>query len=81
MFDHNFRGSFSLVHDDVPTVYIVPTVPAIPAPHWDDVIVISSDEEYSSDEKYSSDDEKYGIPEDDAVPDVPAVPWDDVIVI
>ncbi|GJT76641.1 hypothetical protein Tco_1043366 [Tanacetum coccineum] len=58
-----------LVPDDVPTV------PAIPAPHWDDVIVISSDEEYSSD------DEKYGIPEDDDVPAVPTVPWDDVIGI
>ncbi|GKG62215.1 hypothetical protein Tco_0632119, partial [Tanacetum coccineum] len=34
-----------LVPDDVPTV------PAILAPHWDDVIVISSDEEYSSDEE------------------------------
>nr|GEV92509.1 hypothetical protein [Tanacetum cinerariifolium] len=44
----------------------------------DDVIVISSDKEYSSDEKYSSDDEKYDIPEDD---NVPVVPWDDVIVI
>ncbi|GKC74032.1 hypothetical protein Tco_1119915 [Tanacetum coccineum] len=70
-----------LVPDDVPTV---PTVPAIPAPHWDDVIVISSDaeyssdEEYPSDEEYSSDDEKYGIPKDDVVP---VVPWDDVIVI
>nr|GEY87927.1 hypothetical protein [Tanacetum cinerariifolium] len=63
-----------LVPDDVPTV----PVPAIHAPHWDDVIVISSDEKYSSDEEYSSDDEKYDIPEDD---DVPAVPWDDVIVI
>nr|GEY47191.1 hypothetical protein [Tanacetum cinerariifolium] len=52
-----------LVHDDVPTVPVL----AIPAPHWDDVIVISSDEEYSSD------DEKYDIPKDDAVP---AVPWD-----
>ncbi|GKC41678.1 hypothetical protein Tco_1059400 [Tanacetum coccineum] len=58
-----------LVRDDVLTV---PTIPAIPAPHWDDVIAISSDEEYSSH------DEKYGILEDDAVP---AVPWDDVIVI
>nr|GEU51424.1 hypothetical protein [Tanacetum cinerariifolium] len=38
-----------LVPDDVPTV----PVPAILAPHWDDVIVISSNEEYSSDdEKY-----------------------------
>nr|GEW01794.1 hypothetical protein [Tanacetum cinerariifolium] len=55
-----------LVLDDVLTV------PAIPAPHWDDVIVISSDEEYSSD------DEEYDIPEDDVVL---AVPWDDVIVI
>ncbi|GKE31515.1 hypothetical protein Tco_1450837 [Tanacetum coccineum] len=70
-----------LVPGDVPTV---PTVPAIPAPHWDDVIVIPSDKEYSSDEEYSSDDEKYDIPEDDvvpAVPVIPAVPWDDVIVI
>ncbi|GKD69249.1 hypothetical protein Tco_1323339 [Tanacetum coccineum] len=58
-----------LVPDDVPTV---PTIPAIPAPHWDDVIVISSDEEYSSD------DEKYGISKNDVVP---AVSWDDVIVI
>ncbi|GKE65755.1 hypothetical protein Tco_1519916 [Tanacetum coccineum] len=64
-----------LVPDDVLNV---PTVPAIPAPHWDDVIVISSDEEYLSDEEYSNHDEKYGIPEDDVVP---AVPWDDVIVI
>nr|GEX52578.1 hypothetical protein [Tanacetum cinerariifolium] len=63
-----------LVPDDVPTV----PVPAIPAPHWDDVIIISSDEEYFSD------DEKYNIPEDGVVPDVPGVPavlWDDVIVI
>nr|GEW59462.1 hypothetical protein [Tanacetum cinerariifolium] len=30
-------------------VLTVPTVP-IPAPHWDDVIVISSDEEYSKPE-------------------------------
>ncbi|GKF15848.1 hypothetical protein Tco_0057310, partial [Tanacetum coccineum] len=63
-----------LVPDDVPTV---PTVHAILAPHWDDVIVISNDKEYSSD------DEKYGIPEDDdvlAVHVVPVVPWDDVIV-
>nr|GEZ73971.1 hypothetical protein [Tanacetum cinerariifolium] len=50
-----------LIPDDVPTV------PAIPAPYWDDVTVISSDEEYSSDEKYYSDDEKYNIPEDDVV--------------
>ncbi|GKE65756.1 hypothetical protein Tco_1519917 [Tanacetum coccineum] len=57
---------------------LVHTVLAIPAPYWDDVIVISRDEEYSSNEEYSSDDEKYGIPEDD---DVPVVPWDDVIVI
>nr|GEV00586.1 hypothetical protein [Tanacetum cinerariifolium] len=63
-------------------LYLVPddvlTVLAIHAPHWDDVIVISSDEKYLSDEEYSSDDEKYDIPEDDAVP---VVPWDDVIVI
>nr|GFA07724.1 hypothetical protein [Tanacetum cinerariifolium] len=43
-----------LVHDDVPTVCIL----VIPTPHWDDVIVISSNEEYSSDEEYFSDDEK-----------------------
>nr|GEX29506.1 hypothetical protein [Tanacetum cinerariifolium] len=59
---------FYLVPDDVPIVL----VPPIPAPHWDDVIVISSDEEYSSDE-YSSDDEKYDIPEDDDVLAVLAV--------
>nr|GEW60071.1 RNA-directed DNA polymerase, eukaryota [Tanacetum cinerariifolium] len=63
-----------LVLDDVPTV----PVPAIPTPHWDDVIVISK---YSCDEEYSSDDEKYDIPKDDDVPIVPTVPWDDVIVI
>nr|GEU60936.1 hypothetical protein [Tanacetum cinerariifolium] len=60
-----------LVPDDVLTVHTV-HVPAISASHWDEVIVISSDEEYSSD------DEKYDIPEDDTVP---AVPWDDVSVI
>ncbi|GJR65055.1 hypothetical protein Tco_0011120 [Tanacetum coccineum] len=58
-----------LVPDDVPTV------PAIPAPHWDDLIVSLSNEEYFSD------DEKYDIPEDDVVLVVPAVLWDDVIVI
>nr|GEV19733.1 hypothetical protein [Tanacetum cinerariifolium] len=60
-----------LVSDDVLTVHTVP-VPTISASHWDEVIVILSDEEYSSD------DEKYDIPEDDIVP---AVPWDDVSVI
>nr|GEV09124.1 hypothetical protein [Tanacetum cinerariifolium] len=31
--------------DIVPAVPDVPTIPAIPAPYWDDVIVISIDEE------------------------------------
>nr|GEY92864.1 nucleotide-binding alpha-beta plait domain-containing protein [Tanacetum cinerariifolium] len=66
-----------LVPNDVPAVSVL-AIPAIPAPHWDDVIVISSDEDYSSDEEYSNDDEKYDIPEDY---DVPAVPGDDIIVI
>ncbi|GJV36865.1 hypothetical protein Tco_1409342 [Tanacetum coccineum] len=46
------------VPDDVHDVPAI-SIPAIPAPHWDDVIVISIDEEYSSD------DEKDDIPEDD----------------
>nr|GEW67074.1 hypothetical protein [Tanacetum cinerariifolium] len=58
-----------LVLDDVPTVPNV-LVPTIPTTHWDDVIVISSDEEYSID------DEKYDIPEDDAVPVVPGLTID-----
>nr|GFA47848.1 hypothetical protein [Tanacetum cinerariifolium] len=61
-----------LIHDDVPTVLTF-RVLAIPAPYWDDVTVISSDEEYSSDEKYSSDDEKYNILEDDVVPGLKTV--------
>nr|GEW67073.1 hypothetical protein [Tanacetum cinerariifolium] len=55
-----------LVLDDVPTVPTV-LVPAILTTHWDDVIVISSDEEYSID------DEKYDILEDDAVLVVPGL--------
>ncbi|GJY24199.1 hypothetical protein Tco_0397857 [Tanacetum coccineum] len=74
------------IPDDVLVVPAIP-IPAIPTLYWDDIIVISSDEEYSSD------DEKDDIPEDDvvpavltvpAVPTIPAIPaphWDDVIVI
>nr|GEV68274.1 hypothetical protein [Tanacetum cinerariifolium] len=70
----------SFVPNDVHAVPAIPIL-AIPSPHWDEVIVISSDEEYSSD------DEKDDIPEDDvfpAVPDVPTIPtphWDDIIFI
>ncbi|GJV36866.1 hypothetical protein Tco_1409343 [Tanacetum coccineum] len=66
------------ISDDVPAIPAIP-IPAIPAPHRDDVIIIlsdeeySSDKEYSSDEEYSSDDEKDDIPEDDVVPTVPVV--------